>query len=534
MENPTGTKWRDRLWVRENLPLWKRIFKGLGRTCMVALFFGLIVVGIVLFDLEQSQVTSPAPISFFGGFLPTYVVAIIGGIAAFGGGALGSFSAISMIIRFLQKKPYKLTWKPKIGAVVVAVMAIIVVQYYEPFWSVDARLYMPSFGPYIAIYDQTTMEISWDTPTPVQNTLIWGTSATNMANSVVGQAMYNSTETTSTHHIVLLTGLTPGATYYYEILGFENTVYSFKMAPAPGSTMDNVTFTIVGDTHGNFEVCKQNVATMRQTAPNLAFTMIAGDLSSYDDDLAEWASLFDMASYGGLTTTIPWMNVCGNHETYSLSPSSPYRSYYETYFEYNYANRTVQPGLPDYGLYYSFNYSNVHVTVLDCMENTSGYFSNAQIQWLKSDLANNSNMWKFVTFHYPMYSDGDPTSLVDMDQILEPIFYQYHVDAVFWGHAHDFEAFKANSTYYFTLGQGGGILDPLTRVSVYGSHAWPSTVLNVSQEGTRFSDVYGSQYQLYGELTQGFMQVSIANNSTCTFTDYRTDGSVVQQYTLTH
>ncbi len=59
-----------------------------------------------------------------------------------------------------------------------------------------------------------------------------------------------------------------------------------------------------------------------------------------------------------------------------------------------------------------------------------------------------------------MYSDGDPKSLTDMDAVLEPIFAQYHVDGVFWGHAHNFESFynSTYNTYYFTLGGGEGTL----------------------------------------------------------------------------
>ena len=276
---------------------------------------------------------------------------------------------------------------------------------------------------------------------------------------------------------------------------------------------------------------------MKKVAPNLAFTTIAGDLCTRDDDNYEWAALFDKSTYGGLATEIPWMNVCGNHETYNSNPTSAYRGDYKTFFEYNYANnRTVQPGLPDYGLYYSFNYSDVHMCIMDCMENTSSYFSSAQIQWLIQDLANNAGMWKFVSFHYPMYSDGDPKSLTDMDAVLEPIFAQYHVDGVFWGHAHNFESFynSTYNTYYFTLGGGGGTLDPLTSVSDYGAYAWPATIMRVNETNGQFANIYGSNMQIYGEITHHFLEVSVQGNITCTFTAYRSDGSLMQQYVLTH
>jgi len=39
--------------------------------------------------------------------------------------------------------------------------------------------------------------------------------------------------------------------------------------------------------------------------------------------------------------------------------------------------------------------------------------------------------------------------LIDMDPL---IYLIYHVDGVFRGHAHNFEAFYCNKTYFFTLG----------------------------------------------------------------------------------
>ena len=52
---------------------------------------------------------------------------------------------------------------------------------------------------------------------------------------------------------------------------------------------------------------------------------------------------------------------------------------------------------------------------------------------------------------------------------------------------------------------------------------WPSTVFHINETGTRFDDIYGSKYEIYGKLTTGFMEVSVINNATCTFTAYRSN-----------
>lgn len=500
---------------------------------MLSVYFGLIIGEIVLFDLMGEDLVSMTPMNFLGWQVPTRFVTIIGGLILLMIGVLGSLNSLIMIAKFLLKKPFQLTWKPKIGVLTILILLIIGVQFYVPFWPVLFKMYTPSFGPYIAIYDQNTMEISWDTPNPVEHTLYWGSTAEHLNNALVGRAMYNSSQTLSKHHMVLISGLTPGETYYYQIPGFTQTVYHFRMAPLAG-THEKVTFTVAADVHAGSDanVIRKNINLMLRTSPDLAFTTIAGDLCSKDDDPYLWAGIFDRQGYGKLASSIPWMNTGGNHETYNYDSSVPRRYYYKNYFQYNYAgNRTIQPGLQDYGLYYSFNYSDVHMIILDNMESESDYFSAAQIQWLHEDLARNTNMWKFVAFHFPMYSTGQPTSDTKLDAILEPIFNQYHVDGVFWGHAHNFESFYRNGTYYFTVGTGGGNLDPLLDTDHY---RWPSNHFRVSEttDGT-FETIYGHEYQLYGELTHGFLQVTVQDN-TCTFSMYRTDGTIAVQYNLTH
>jgi len=83
---------------------------------------------------------------------------------------------------------------------------------------------------------------------------------------------------------------------------------------------------------------------------------------------------------------------------------------------------------------------------------------------LRNDLAAHANArWKFVFFHYPAYSCGQHGSTAWVDQYWVPLFDQYHVDAVFNGHDHDYERIRpdAAGVHYFVAGIGGKSADAI-------------------------------------------------------------------------
>jgi len=143
-------------------------------------------------------------------------------------------------------------------------------------------------------------------------------------------------------------------------------------------------------------------------------------------------------------------------------------------------------------------------------------------------------MWKFVYFHIPMYSMGDYASNIDIINQLEPIFNKYQVDAVFYGHDHHFESFLVNNTYHFVVGGGGSSIDPMMDIDDYGERAWTDFQLNVSETDGQFDNISGSEYQLFGELSNHYLKVKVQGNKT-TFTAIRsTDGSTIVEYVLVH
>ena len=106
--------------------------------------------------------------------------------------------------------------------------------------------------------------------------------------------------------------------------------------------------------------------------------------------------------------------------------------------------------------YYSFDYANIHFVCLDSMtsdRSSSGLMAN----WLRQDLAANTNDWLIAFFHHPPYTKGSHDSddpfggdfeLPQMRQNLVPILESYGVDLVLSGHSHIYErSFLLNGHY---------------------------------------------------------------------------------------
>ena len=97
--------------------------------------------------------------------------------------------------------------------------------------------------------------------------------------------------------------------------------------------------------------------------------------------------------------------------------------------------------------YYSSNLGNVHIVSLDSqLSNSDDDLRDAMKDWLIADLkASQQQDWKIVIFHHPPYSKGENHDSdlekreIDMRQTFAPVFEQYGIDAVYGGHAHNYE-----------------------------------------------------------------------------------------------
>jgi hypothetical protein len=116
--------------------------------------------------------------------------------------------------------------------------------------------------------------------------------------------------------------------------------------------------------------------------------------------------------------------------------------------------------------YYSFDYNNVHVLVLDTGHD-GVIDDDVQLKFAHDDLKkayfDTNTDFTFVAMHRSLFSTtgsgdcafGDAQDMIDK---LEPLFKQFNVSAVFAGHNHQYQRFhgKGYSTPYFIVGTGGG------------------------------------------------------------------------------
>ena len=94
---------------------------------------------------------------------------------------------------------------------------------------------------------------------------------------------------------------------------------------------------------------------------------------------------------------------------------------------------------PNNELWYSVNYGNLHMVILDSAFNAN---NPTQLNWLKTDLQTSTSQDRItgVMFHHPTFKDTIAQDLID-----------YGVDFVISGHVHTYSHTVANGINYFTL-----------------------------------------------------------------------------------
>lgn len=303
-------------------------------------------------------------------------------------------------------------------------------------------------GPYLNLATQSSIFIRWRTNVATNSKLSFGTTAGSLTQSVIDN-------TSTTEHIVKLTGLTVNTQYYYSIGSTTQTLQgdvnnNFKTLPAPGSEQ-KIRVLAMGDMGNN----SSNQASVRNTYQSYAGTnytdiwLLLGDNAYNSGTDAEFQTNFWNVYQGSISKNMVLWPSPGNHDYAGSSARQLDHAiaYYDMF---------TLPKLGEAGgvasnseAFYSYNYGNVHFISLDSygMEagNTRLYDTlGPQAVWLKQDLAANTLPWTVVYFHHPPYSKGSHNSdtdpeLMKMRNNVARIFERYKVDLVLSGHSHLYE-----------------------------------------------------------------------------------------------
>lgn len=285
---------------------------------------------------------------------------------------------------------------------------------------------------------KTTMTVMWRTegnltprvqygPTPAYGSETVGTTQP----AVLDGYFYNTVE---------LTDLTPNTTYHYRISGdlptgqagggIWSNNFIFKTAPSGAA---DFSFTVFGD-NGLDTMSGGNPRRIKDLvlAQNPTLHLIAGDLTYADSESnkkSAWEQWF--TEMGRISETIPIIPALGNHERSSSVKFSNGELFYTRSFALPSEHNEE---------YYSFDYGDLHFTIINSDEYSSLRPGRAQYEWIRADLAATTKRFKIAVFHHMAYSSGSRHSVLqDVQNNLSPLFDEYNVDLVFTGHNHQYE-----------------------------------------------------------------------------------------------
>jgi len=289
------------------------------------------------------------------------------------------------------------------------------------------RTYTSTDGPWVTIDSDpsTSLTISWLTGLKKPTIICWGTSPDNLR-----EIKTDDNRPPGHLHNVRFTGLQPDTTYYYSIdAPFPRTtrkeVYSVKTASAGN---EDFRFSIIGDLQPmNRVTMKTNQIiseSIQRESPD--FVVQLGDISMNGGINYFWKrTLRNLVRYA---SEIPFMAVAGNHD-YHWNGNYNFRKL----FPYNYESPS--------GLYYSQDYKNSHLIFLDGFDDDMD-MSEGQKYWVEKDLEQakkDEKQWIFIFLHKTILTTTAASIYRDIQEWLIPVADKYEVDAVFFGHAHNYE-----------------------------------------------------------------------------------------------
>ena len=326
-------------------------------------------------------------------------------------------------------------------------------------------------GPYLQNPTMDGMTIMWESEELASGEVRYGETE-KLGESA---AEYANTKI----HQVMLTGLKSQTRYYYQVVTGDkkSEIHSFSTAVEKDSPFSFVAY---GDNkNGPFNHAKvANLALTKE--PN--FAIHNGDLVNRGGVYVQWEKLF-FNPIGHLISHVPLYTVIGNHEDMSD----------------NYFNFFCPPC--DTLAYYSIDYGNAHVIILNTEEEALIDAPN-QVKWLIDDLESNQDAtWKFVVFHVPPFTSGGnyySRFRLEVKELLVPIFQKYGVDMVLSGHDHHYERsfpIGSKSDYsaitYIVCGNGGTPMryNSPRMWTLYSERVYGFTMINIDGTKMHFQSI---------------------------------------------
>ncbi len=320
-------------------------------------------------------------------------------------------------------------------------------------------------GPYLQMATSASMQVRWRTDFATDSRVNFGLAADNLNQQV-------SDNTSTTEHIVNVTGLSPNTKYFYNIgtttavLQTSNQHYFYTFPTAGLNTELKTRVWLTGDCGTGLPLqtsVKNAFQNYVGSSTYINLWLLLGDNAyTNGDDLEYQTNFFGQYQNDRIMKQTPLFPTPGNHDYYSSAQNLRTGAYFQNFsLPTNAEAGGLASGTEGY---YSFNYNDIHFISLDSygtfgannerLSDTT--INNPQIVWLKADLAANTQRWTILYWHHPPYTMGSHSSdgggqdaeLVPIREKTIKMLDNYKVDLILCGHSHDYERTRLIKGHY--------------------------------------------------------------------------------------
>ncbi len=305
---------------------------------------------------------------------------------------------------------------------------------------------------YMASYLQSptpnSIYISWHENESTQSIVEYGLSEALGLSANGSCIQFNSNKI---WHTVKLNNLLPNTEYFYKCISdtANSDIRTFKTPPVEST--GHFRFIVYGDSRTDAEKHTEIIHSIKETfqnefgeniEENLNLVINVGDIVTTGAAVNLFQTEY-FSPISSLSQNVPFMVSIGNHEG-------------ESQYFYDYMNYEDFQG-SEGEKYYSFDMQNIRFIALN-----SNIQGETQLNWLQNLLdesQNNDNiLWIFVFTHHPGRSEIWPEGNTDWVQNdIIPLLEEYSkVEALFYGHSHDYERGVSDVSNLRLLLSGGG------------------------------------------------------------------------------
>jgi len=392
-----------------------------------------------------------------------------------------------------------LRWLKRLGFFFLALIVLYAIGRPTQIW-LDG-FYSGERAPYLQMMSPNAVTLRWQSKEPGIGVVRYGEQVDKLNKSV-------KEKLSAEEHEVRLTQLKPATKYYYSVgneneESFKGANFWFKTAPEiSGTSQKNaaVRFWVTGDQgYANpiqdqvrdamLNWVKQNPRSAFNDAPNntlLDFWVTTGD-NAYPSGSNQQFQAGFFQPYKAILRNTPVWPVYGNHDARRWV-------FFDLFtFPANAETGGVASGTEHY---YSFDYANVHIVILDT-EKSDLDVDGAMLSWLKKDLSATKQQWLIAFTHHPPYTKGSHDSdskwdsrarMIKVRENVLPILEKAGVDVVLSGHSHMYERSELMNCHY---GDSSSFNPSMVRMKD-GDHQYQKKEKNISANSGTIYAVIGS------------------------------------------